>query len=126
MKGDTGAFQSSTVKKADSKEVAWHRCYINGRLSLAITCLGLVLALAITSDLALAQSAITLCNLVVEQIPDMVDELISRRESATRMTVKVKVTAKGILFPDGVVDRQTGKDQVYLIEVGYYVVSLMS
>ena len=46
----------------------------------------------------------------------MIDELINRRESATRMTVKVKVTARRVLFPDGVVDRETGKDQVDLID----------
>jgi hypothetical protein len=50
-------------------------------------CLGVVLA--VTSDLALAQSAITLLELVVKQMPNMVDELISRRESATRVTVEV-------------------------------------
>jgi hypothetical protein len=102
-----------------NKEVAWHCCYIGGSLSLSIRCLGLVLALAITSDLALTQSAITLCDLVVKQVPNMGHKLISRRESATRVTVEKKISARRVLFPNRVVDRQTGKDQVDLIEFGY-------
>jgi hypothetical protein len=56
----------------------------------------------------------------------MVDELISRRESTARVTVEVKVTARRVLFPDSVVDRETGEDQVHLKDFGCIVVSLLS
>jgi hypothetical protein len=56
----------------------------------------------------------------------MVDELIDRGESAARMTVEVKVLAWRVLFPDSVVDRETGEDQVYFVLFGCSVVSLLS
>jgi hypothetical protein len=56
----------------------------------------------------------------------MVDELISRRESAARVTVEVQVTARRILFPDGVVEGKASEDQVHLKDLGCIVVSLLS
>jgi hypothetical protein len=41
------------------------------------------------------------------------------------MTVEVKVTARRVLFPNSVVDRQTGKDQVNLKDFGCIVVSFV-
>ena len=56
----------------------------------------------------------------------MVDELVDRGESAAGVTVEVKVLAWRVLFPDGVVDRETGEDQVHFVLFGCQFVSLLS
>ena len=66
-------------------------------------CLGAILGT--TSDSTLAQLAVALWDLVVEEVPDVVDELIHRGESATRMAIEVHIVAGRVLLPNGVVGR---------------------
>lgn len=53
----------------------------------------------------------------------MIGELIDRRESATRVTIEVDVAARRVLFPDSVVGRKTGEDEVHIVVCGYILSS---
>jgi len=47
----------------------------------------------------------------------VVNTLVDRWKSSAWVAIEVDVFARGVLFPDRVIDRKTSKDQLHFIDV---------